>query len=156
MFFFKNSDYMNWNLYVYILQLYEVAQGIKIVDFEGTTLLHRAVSDLLLSATGSHGSWRNNSVLLLFCCSHLYSRVFFLFGVVGEGNLDGIEWLVQCVLLLAAIFGHIRSFELFSMGGDGEMWMFIGKPLLHEIYDRKTVGKWNLRGSKSSSSSAPI
>ncbi|XP_020580430.1 increased DNA methylation 1-like [Phalaenopsis equestris] len=38
-------------------QLYELAQGIKIVDFEGTTLLHTAVSDLTtLAAIGTQGS----------------------------------------------------------------------------------------------------
>ncbi|KAL0912657.1 hypothetical protein M5K25_018646 [Dendrobium thyrsiflorum] len=37
-------------------QLHELAQGIKIVDFEGTTLLHRTVSDLLLTAVGNQGS----------------------------------------------------------------------------------------------------
>ncbi|PKU83405.1 hypothetical protein MA16_Dca016514 [Dendrobium catenatum] len=37
-------------------QLHELAQGIKIVDFEGTTLLHRTVSDLLLTAVGNQAS----------------------------------------------------------------------------------------------------
>lgn len=34
-------------------QLYKLAQGIKIVNFEGTTLLHRTVSDLIPPAFGS-------------------------------------------------------------------------------------------------------